>query len=131
MSSIVDALKTVHPEATGDTIAEVIKTMGASGGGSASGGIEVIELTLDADNNIAEGTYQRIDDAFNAGKFVVMTIPSLERVAYLIGKSFYNGHDGYGFISFDQMYPNMMTLHKISWAGYDVYAEEAINLAKQ
>lgn len=32
MSSITDALKAKHPEATGDTIAEVIRTMDASGG---------------------------------------------------------------------------------------------------
>lgn len=45
MSSIVDALKTVHPEATGDTIAEVIKTMEA-GGGSGGGAGNVITVTV-------------------------------------------------------------------------------------
>lgn len=45
MSTIVDALKTVHPEATGDTIADVIKTISASGGGGdGANSLRVIEF---------------------------------------------------------------------------------------
>lgn len=54
MTSITDALKLKHPEATGDTIAEVIQTMTSSGGGTGGGGVFTIEI--DEDTNSATVT---------------------------------------------------------------------------
>lgn len=72
MTSITDALKAKHPEATGDTIAEVIRTMDASGGGS--GGVEMRIVDVipgnSADSYLLDITNRELITLLNSGAIV-------------------------------------------------------------
>ena len=73
MSSITDALKAKHPEATGDTIAEVIATMESGGGGS--GALLRPAMTTPAISVDVEATH---NDVMNVDGAVVENVFALD-----------------------------------------------------
>lgn len=69
MTSITDALKLKHPEAKGDTIAEVIQTMTSSGG---AGGGYAVEVHVDRSSEASHDGYPMEITDYTAGELLDM-----------------------------------------------------------
>lgn len=100
MPTIVDALKAKYPDATGNTIDEVINTMDASGG---SGGGGALNITLSVTTGEHSETIYRLDktwreikDAFIAGKVIIFTVEleGTTEYGYVLGIAFSSYDEG-------------------------------------